>query len=46
MMSSYDIFMLDLELKRNLLRKYSQENARYKWKESKNPKNLFKIQQA
>ena len=25
MMSSYDIFMLELELKRNLLRKYSQE---------------------
>ena len=37
--------MLELELKRNLLRKYPQENARYKCKESKNPKNLFKIQQ-
>ena len=37
--------MLELELKRNLLRKYPQENARCKCKESKNPKNLFKIQQ-
>ena len=38
--------MLELELKLNLLRKYPQENAHCEWKEYKNPKNLFKIQQA
>ena len=37
--------MLELELQQYLLRKYPQENARCKYKESKNPKNLFKIQQ-
>lgn len=38
--------MLELELQQYLLRKYPQENARCKCKESKNPKNSFKIQQA
>ena len=37
--------MLELELQQYLLRKYPQENARCECKESKNPKNLFKIQQ-
>ena len=38
--------MLELELQQYLLRKYPQENAHCKCKESKNPKNLFKIKQA
>ena len=38
--------MVRFKLQQNLFRKYPQENARCKCKESKNPKNLFKIQQA
>ena len=38
--------MLELELQQYLLREYPQENARCEWKEFKNLKNSFKIQQA
>ena len=38
--------MLELKLKRYLIRKYPQKNAHCEWKEYKNPKNAFKIQKA
>lgn len=39
-------YMTELELQQYLFREYPQENARCEWKESKNLKNSFKIQQA
>ena len=38
--------MLELELQQYLRHEYPQMNARCECNESKNPKNLFKIQQA
>ena len=38
--------MVEFKLQQYLRLKYPQENARCKCKESKNPKNLFKIKQA
>ena len=38
--------MFELELKQYLLHEYPQENLRCDWKDYKNLKNPFKIQQA